>query len=84
MRIFANPTGISILTMLKRRASKRFVLVESGEQSSSWDATVDNNNQINVDSVDNMSAEAEIPRNLGDVQQNQSLLNVPQSSGSLK
>lgn len=31
-------------TMLKRRASKRFVLAESGEETVSWDSTLDNDN----------------------------------------
>ncbi|XP_055920497.1 acetyl-CoA carboxylase isoform X2 [Eupeodes corollae] len=87
--------AILILTMLKRRASKRFVLVETGEQSSSWDSTVDNNNQIAVDSTvqqsqNNMndSTELQIPMSLvaqAEVgNQNPNLLNVPQTSGSLK
>lgn len=36
------------LAMLKRRASKRFVLAESG-QDSVWDASVDSNTSITVD-----------------------------------
>lgn len=31
-----------IVAMLKRRASKRFVLAESGQDDVAWDSTVDN------------------------------------------
>lgn len=37
-----------LLAMLKRRASKRFVLAESG-QDNVWDSSVDSNTSITVD-----------------------------------
>lgn len=36
--------------MLKRRASKRFVLAESGQDDTAWDSTLDNDNDPNSDS----------------------------------
>lgn len=33
-----------VFGMLKRRASKRFVLAESGQEDVAWDSSVDNNN----------------------------------------
>lgn len=33
-----------VIAMLKRRASKRFVLAESGQEDVAWDSSVDNNN----------------------------------------
>lgn len=41
--------------MLKRRASKRFVLAESGQEDVAWDSTVDNDNsniELNTESPD--------------------------------
>lgn len=40
------------IAMLKRRASKRFVLAESG-QDNVWDSSVDSNPSITVDGNDN-------------------------------
>lgn len=57
------------IAMLKRRASKRFVLAESG-QDNVWDSSVDNNPSITVDrnandtnmsNTQNVSAESTTP-----------------------
>lgn len=44
------------IDMLKRRASKRFVLAESG-QDGHWDSSVDNNPNITVDRNANQTDE---------------------------
>lgn len=47
------------LAMLKRRASKRFVLAESG-QDNVWDSSVDSNTSITVDRNDNNTNNTEM------------------------
>ena len=90
--------AILILTMLKRRASKRFVLVETGEQSSSWNSTVDNNiivnspenfsqqlNSMNIGASASVNSSQTEKSNEPEVRtRNPALLSIQPTSGSLK
>lgn len=60
-------------TMLKRRASKRFVLAESGQDDVAWDSTVDNN-EVQTSSENSVN----------DSEQNLNLLTTGQMNEGLK
>lgn len=45
--------------MLKRRASKRFVLAESGQEDVAWDSTLDNENNDQNTNADSPNSDHE-------------------------
>lgn len=52
--------------MLKRRASKRFVLAENGQEDVAWDSSIDNNNASASNTIRILSSDtnANIPNNI--------------------
>lgn len=64
-------------SILKRRASKRFVLAESGQDDVAWDSTVDNSeSQITISTSENnviQNSEQKNPNLLSPGQMNQGL-----------
>lgn len=50
--------------MLKRRASKRFVLAESGQEDVAWDSTLDNENNEQNTNADSPNSENDSIKNM--------------------
>lgn len=55
-----------VIAMLKRRASKRFVLAENGQEDVAWDSSIDNNNASASNTIRILSSDtnANIPNNI--------------------
>lgn len=73
------------IAMLKRRASKRFVLAESG-QDNVWDSSVDNNPSITVDrnaNNTNMSNTENVSAVSTTTTTSENHLTVPQTAASV-